>query len=510
MDSVFCFDEFELDCGAFTLHHLGEAVRVDVVVLRLLQAFVRSSGRLLSKEQLMAEVWNGRVVSDNALTVAISRLRKLLSERGMPRKGILTAHGHGYRFTRRVSSHNREAEAAFLEPHDAEFVGRTSLMLQLKEALAEAQHGCGRLIALRAEAGVGKTRAAEAFAKLAAHSGCSVTWARCREAATMPPLWPFEELLRELTSSATEAGHVHPASAKLRELGSRHQLFDAIARLLDSGANGTTRVLILDDLPNADETSLQLLRYLLPVLGRMHVLIVATLRGSYGDAVSNASLLAALVHRNCVRITLGPLSRADVKSYITARVGSVEDALSRRIYELSEGNPCSMVDLVRQLQDGSGTGSATELSIPEPTRVLVRQRLAELDDDARDVLTYAAVIGQDFGLPLLAAVVGRSAVTLMATLESAGAAKIVQTVADTRTEFTFSHGLVRAALYDEQSATQRRVRHLRVARILEQRRALAEVSRAEIAHHVRSSLPQADWKSTHELSMAAIVRVSAR
>jgi len=484
VNTVFCFDEFELDCGAFTLHHLGEVVRIDVGVLRVLESLVRSAGQLLSKERLMLEVWNGRVASDNALTIAVSRLRKLLGERGMPRAGILTAHGHGYRFTRKVSSYTREDEpTSFIEPHDAEFVGRKHLMLQLRDALAYAQHGYGRLVALRGEAGAGKTRAVEAFAKCAAHSACTVAWARCRESVTMSPLWPFVEMLQGMASTLPST----QLSALLTDLAAqpgpeaRHQLFDAIARLLGTGAKGTTRVLILEDLPNADEASLQLLHYLLPTLGRMRVLVVATLRS---DAATNPTLLAALAHSNCVRITIGPLSRTDVKSYINARVGAVDGVLSRRVYELSEGNPYSMVELVRQLQDDRA--NAAELSVPKLIRELVCQRLAALDEDARDVLTNAAVIGRVFGLPLLAAVMGRSAVELMATLDSASAAKIVQTVADSRTEFTFTHGLLRTALYNEQSATQRRMRHLRVARTLEQRRTLAEASSADIAYHVVS------------------------
>jgi DNA-binding winged helix-turn-helix (wHTH) protein len=520
VNSVFCFDEFELDCGAFTLRHLGEVVRIDVNVLRVLQALVRRAGQVLSKEQLMSEVWNGRVATDNALTVAVSRLRKLLGERGMPRAGILTAHGHGYRFTRKVSSYTRDAElASSVEPHDAEFVGRKHLMLQLTEALAYAQHGCGRLVALRGEAGAGKTRAVEAFARYAAHSACTVAWARCRESATMPPLWPFVELLREMASTLPGA----QLSLLLSDLAARtehirqeppglHQLFDAIACLLGTGEKGTTRVLILDDLPNADETSLQLLHYLLPLLSRMHVLVIATMRC---DAATNPTRLAALAHRNCVRITIGPLSHTDVKSYIIARVGSVDDALSRRVYELSEGNPYSMVELVRQLRDGR-TWHAAELSAPDLTRELVCRRLIALDEDAREVLTYAAVIGRVFGLPLLAAVTARSAVELMAMLDSAGTAKIVQTVADSRTEFTFAHGLLRSALYDEQSASQRRMRHLRVARILEQRRSLAEVSSADIAYHVLSSPPKdgvgnaADDPSRHRLLLHRQCRLGGR
>jgi hypothetical protein len=73
---------------------------------------VRSAGQSLSKEQVIVEAWNDRAISDNALTVSIARLRRLLQEYGTPRESIQTVYGHGYRFTRRVTSYVRKVEPA--------------------------------------------------------------------------------------------------------------------------------------------------------------------------------------------------------------------------------------------------------------------------------------------------------------------------------------------------------------------------------------------------------------
>ena len=526
MNGVYCFDELELDCGAFTLRHFGEPVRVDVLVLRVLQALVRNAGQLISKEQLIAEVWNGRPVTDNALTVAVARLRKLFRELGMPRESIQTTHGRGYRFTRRVFTHRREAEpASMVEPHTADFVGRKHVMLQLKAALADAQGGSGRMIALCGEAGIGKTRMAEVLAQYAERTGCAVSWGCGRGPETMPPLWAFAELLRAMTSTQHGTGaplvlhelsSLLPAIAaegepaqqalgfggELGELGASYELFDTIARLLMRDAEARTRLLILDDLAGVDETSLALLRYLLPSLSRMRVLVVATLQGVYAECVADSSLKDVLLHRNCLRILVEPLSQADVTCYLGAHYGTVDRALCRRVYELSEGNPSCMVELAAQLQDGSVLDPA-ELTVPEIAFELARKRVASLDSDTRDVLEYAAVLGRVFGLPLLAAVTSRDAIELMATLDRARAAHVVCAVPGSNTEFTFVQGAACTALYEGQSPPERRARHLRVLQTLEQRRALAEASLTELAHHARSALPEGDLRQTVEYCVRA-------
>ena len=139
MNSVFCFDQFELDCRAFELRHRGASVRVDAIVLRLLETLVRNPGQLVSKDTLISEVWSDRIVSENALAVAIARLRKVFDDHGMPRASVVTVHRYGYRFTRRVSSsEGKSASASLVTPFSSELIGRERVMRQLKTALGLA------------------------------------------------------------------------------------------------------------------------------------------------------------------------------------------------------------------------------------------------------------------------------------------------------------------------------------------------------------------------------------
>jgi len=69
----------------------------------MLVVLVSQSGRLLTKEELLAAVWGDAVVEENNLDKNISALRKALGERGAERKLIETVRGHGYRFNALVT-----------------------------------------------------------------------------------------------------------------------------------------------------------------------------------------------------------------------------------------------------------------------------------------------------------------------------------------------------------------------------------------------------------------------
>lgn len=522
MNSVFCFDAFELDCRAFALRHDGTTVRVDTVVLRLLETLVRRSGQLVTKGQLITDVWGGRPVTDNSLTVAMTRLRKIFRDHGLPRDSVVTVHAQGYRFNRRVSTSGPEA----LQPSAAElvgsaFVGREQVISRLKAALVGAQNRCGSLVVLRGEPGTGKTRVAEVFAEQALRAGCAVTWASCHEHTALPTLWPFVELLRGVLShnrSSEGSAIVHAVPPELSPLlpdvllgaeqvdatdpTAKHRVFDAVACALAKAAEATPLVLILDDLQRADQASLELLCFILAGIARTHILVLATLRIGYGDELTNRPLTTALSHRNCVRVAIEPLSQNDVARYMAFYFATVERGLSQRVYELSEGNPFCMAELVQQLRHRNGA-DAVELAIPRSARELVRQRLTAVTEDALDVLTYAAVIGTEFGLPLLAAATERNASSVIAVLDDACSAGIVRAVVDSGTEFRFVQRLLRAVLYEELSAGERRLRHLRVAHALELRHTLGELPYAELAFHARAALPRGDLRKTVEYCVAA-------
>ncbi|WP_376696799.1 winged helix-turn-helix domain-containing protein [Wenzhouxiangella sp. EGI_FJ10305] len=75
-------------------------------VADLLHAFCRRPGQVLTKTWLMEEIWPGRIVNEDSLSVAVSKLRRVLGDRAAAPKYIRTVTGTGYIWlpeTRRVS-----------------------------------------------------------------------------------------------------------------------------------------------------------------------------------------------------------------------------------------------------------------------------------------------------------------------------------------------------------------------------------------------------------------------
>lgn len=92
------FDEFELDLPKRQLRRAGAAVELKPKAFDLLRVLVENSGKLLSKEDLFAMVWENQLVEESNLTVNMSQIRKALGESARSPRYIATVSGQGYRF----------------------------------------------------------------------------------------------------------------------------------------------------------------------------------------------------------------------------------------------------------------------------------------------------------------------------------------------------------------------------------------------------------------------------
>lgn len=91
--------DVKIDTGGGTVSRNGEEIFLSALEYRLLLVFANHKGRVLSRSQLLEEIWDvaGEFVNDNTLTVYIKRLReKIESDAGEP-KIIKTVRGIGYR-----------------------------------------------------------------------------------------------------------------------------------------------------------------------------------------------------------------------------------------------------------------------------------------------------------------------------------------------------------------------------------------------------------------------------
>ena len=83
---------------------------------------------------------------------------------------------------------------------------------------------------------------------------------------------------------------------------------------------------------------------------------------------------------------------------------------------------------------------------------MIDTRLARLGETAQQVLTVASVVGREFRLELLEALIDEPVERIISALEEASAAGLVREVADDVDRFVFPHALVRETLYERQSA----------------------------------------------------------
>ena len=81
----------------------GDVVlKADPQQLDLLCLFLQHPDELLSRQQILDAVWDGRVVAENVLSVAVAKLRKVLGPRVGGREYIENRYGRGYRFVPQV------------------------------------------------------------------------------------------------------------------------------------------------------------------------------------------------------------------------------------------------------------------------------------------------------------------------------------------------------------------------------------------------------------------------
>ena len=104
LNELYLFDNFRLDVPERALWRGDQRVPLPERAFETLCVLVRHGNRLVSKDQLMNEVWKDTVVEENNLAKSVSALRKILGERADGASYIETVRGHGFRFRAEVSA----------------------------------------------------------------------------------------------------------------------------------------------------------------------------------------------------------------------------------------------------------------------------------------------------------------------------------------------------------------------------------------------------------------------
>lgn len=135
--ALYRFDGAEFDARAHELRISGRRVQIEAKALQVLACLVSRPGETLTREELFAAAWPGRVVSEGALAKAVMKLRSVFGANGP--QIVRTVHGFGYRLGVPVEVQSGEALANF-EPNPGQAVPFRPNW-QLKEVLDPLRGG---------------------------------------------------------------------------------------------------------------------------------------------------------------------------------------------------------------------------------------------------------------------------------------------------------------------------------------------------------------------------------
>jgi hypothetical protein len=136
-------------------------------------------------------------------------------------------------------------------------VGRGDELAQLRAALVAASGGAGRLILISGEPGIGKTRLAGSLADMAGDYEVPVAVGCAIDDRGMPPLWPWHEVSRSVSSLADALPGVPDGAggrpAVAHSQSARFAMFAAACRALAAAAAERGLLVILEDLQWAEQ-----------------------------------------------------------------------------------------------------------------------------------------------------------------------------------------------------------------------------------------------------------------
>lgn len=427
------------------------------------------------------------------------------------------------------------------------FVGRHPELDTLISLWRGAVDGRNSLVLVSGEPGIGKTRISSELARRVHAQGLTVLYGRCDDELGVP-YQPFVEALAFVVDSFEPKDFVEVVGRHASELTrlvprlaehipdlvppvsadpetSQYRLFEAVASTLVAASNRQPILFVVDDLHWAAKPTLLLLRHIAASTAAARLMIVGTYRDSdLYRAQPLAEILGDLRRIDGVeRIALTGLDAPEVAEFMSRVAGHELDeggtALAQMIYDETDGNPLFTGEVLRHLHevgaiyevDGRWTtrGDVTEIGIPDGVREVIGRRLSRLAPVTNDVLQVGAVVGRSFDLPVVQRLVDVDGDDLLVALDEAVEARVIAEVAIGT--YTFSHALVRSALYDELRPTRRARLHERVAEALSDvYAATIETHLGELAYHYARSIGTGDVNKAIEYSQRAGERALAQ
>ncbi len=300
----------------------------------------------------------------------------------------------------------------------------------LRDLLAEAEAGEGRVVGIVGEPGVGKSRLLLEFRRALAGRPVTFLEGRCLSFGSAIPYLPIVDIIRnncgvmetdtpesiekKVRLGLEEVGLDGSESAPylLYLLGVREgterlgglsheaikaRTFETLRQMALTGSQRRPIILAIEDAHWIDRTSQEYLESLAESLAGARILLLATFRPGYRPPWVEKSY--------ATQLSLHRLAPSDSLSVVRAVIppDRMSEPVARLILEKAEGNPFFLEEMARAVTERSG-GHAN-LSVPDTVHGVLMARIDRLPEEAKRVLQTASILGRDFSVPLLGALV---------------------------------------------------------------------------------------------------------
>src|SRR5262245_36809847 len=504
------FPPFALDPQNARLYRGDEVIPLRGKTLAVLEYLVARPGQLVTKDELLKELWPEVYVSEDVLVGCVHELRNVFGDTRRAARFVETVYRRGYRWIAGPAEAGNGEASRRPTPADAQhpmpiFVGRDDAVTQLRSWLAHAASGVRQVVFVTGEAGIGKTALVDAFLGDLLEVPYLVARGQCIE--QYGPAEPFLPLLDALVRLGSEQENASVASTLERCLPDP-LLSPVMSRSAGSGAGGIMPeravrliggaveavaaqgviVLVLEDLHWSDPSTIDVLSYVAQRSEPCRLMVLATYRPT--DVILRRHPVRGLAselraRRRSEQLALGRLTLDAVQQWLACLCSSPPPALVAWLHRRTDGHPLFLLMLFEALAEAGVVAcdrgewnvqpDYTEFGVPESLRLMIDRQAERLDDADRFLLEAASTAGTHFSAASVAAAVEQDVVSVETRCDALAREGQFLRTADpwqwpdgtVAGGYRFSHELYRSVFYENRSPARGRLLHRRIGERLE-------------------------------------------
>ena len=526
------FEQFQLDPVNECILRDGSRLALTRKAFFIARYLIDNAGRLVTKAELMDQIWPDIYVQEANLKVYIRELRLALSDHATKPLFIETRRGKGYCFIAPVSDESARSPAPIRSARPTRIFGRVSELKKLHVCFENALKGERQVVFITGEPGIGKTTLVDAFLRQIAQPALRAAGGQCVEGPQeQEAYYPVLEALGRLTRDSKvvetlyqyapswllqfpslidvpERQHLQPGAA----YGARQRMLREVCELIEALTQDGPLIISLEDVHWADPYSVAFIAALARRREPARLMLLVTYRPV--DAILTRHPVRSLkmelqAHRLCTELALDMLDEKAVGQILTERHSGacVAEPIAELMHNQTDGNPLFLemsLDYLEARQFLRVTGGSLELTapqsvvrslVPESLHQIIENYIDQLTAEEAGILTVASAAGLRFDAWTVAAMIDRDSSEVESRIDSLVQRQVfverdsLSRLADETcrsSSYRFKHSFYREVFYRRCGLAMRRRLHNRMGRALEALTSASSVA-SDVTHQVAGS-----------------------